>query len=127
MYRLSIPLDKKGTVRVYIDREEIAGGRRTQHRAEERFEVVFRAPEDKLKIPDHESLRYIHQATNPGTEARVVLPPQLEKAVDEIRAQPRERVLDRRSVSMWDRSWVLLLAVALLALEWILRKRWQMI
>ena len=38
-----------------------------------------------------------------------------------------ERVLDRKERPQWDKSWVLLLITALLAIEWLLRKRWQMI
>ena len=44
-----------------------------------------------------------------------------------MQARPRERVLDRRERTQWDKQWVLLLITALLALEWGIRKRLQMI
>ncbi len=42
-------------------------------------------------------------------------------------ARTQQRVVDRRERTQWDASWVLLLLVGLLGVEWALRKRWQMI
>ena len=127
-YRLTFPLTRSGTVRVSIDREEVTAGRRSTERADHSFEVLFRAREDAEKIPDHETLATIVRATNPGqSDARVLAPTELAGAIEELPARPRERVLERRERPLWDRWWVLVGIVALLALEWALRKRWHMV
>lgn len=130
-YRLLLPLKKKGLVRIWIDTSAGGAGsaaRATKERAEKRFEVTYRTREDILKVPDHETLLDIVRATNPGiTEPRVHALHELGQAVSELQARPRERVLERRERPQWDKSWVLLLITALLGLEWLLRKRWQMI
>ena len=126
-YRLQLPLKKRGLVRVWIDRGSKAG-RGGKDRAEKRFEVRYRAREDILKVPDHETLEDIMRATNPEVASPEVFKlHQLGQAVEEMQARPRERVLDRRERSQWDKTWVLLLITGLLGLEWLLRKRWQMI
>lgn len=129
MYRLSLPLTRPGTVRITVDREETTGGRRTTERAEKRFNVSFRAKEDVLRVPDHRALLDIARATNPGREeqVRVLALDEVAAAVAAMPARPRERILDRREVQAWDRLWVLLALVALLALEWALRKRWHLV
>ncbi len=129
MYRLSLPLTRPGTVRITIDREETTGGRRTTERAEKRFEVNFRAKEDVLRVPDHRTLLDVARATNPGREAtaKVLALDEVAQAVAAMPARPRERVLDRREVPLWDRLPVLLAIVVLLAIEWALRKRWHLV
>ena len=130
-YRLLLPLKKKGLVRIWIDASASgasASARATKERAEKRFEVTYRTREDILKVPDHETLLDIVKATNPAAPApRVYALHELAEAVSAMQARPRERVLDRRERSQWDKSWVLFLITGLLALEWLLRKRWQMI
>ena len=126
-YRLQLPLKTKGLVRVWIDRDAKAG-RGGKDRAEKRFEVRFRAREDILKVPDHAALAAIMRATNPEvSDPKVFKLHQMAQAVEEMQARPRERILDRQERSQWDKTWVLLLIAGLLAVEWLLRKRWQMI
>ncbi len=127
-YRLLLPLKKKGLVRIWIDRSTTSGTRATKERAEKRFDVTYRTREDILKVPDHETLLDIATVTNPGTrEPKVHALHELGTAVAQMQARPRERVLDREERTQWDKQWVLLLITAILALEWGLRKRWQMI
>jgi len=127
-YRLLLPLKKKGLVRVWIDRSTPGAGRATKERAEKRFEVNYRTREDILKVPDHDVLLGIVTATNPGlAEPRVHALHEIGEAVDAMQARPRERVLNREERSQWDKEWVLFLITALLAVEWLLRKRYQMI
>ena len=119
---------KQGLVRIWIETQDKAGGLKAGERAEKRFEVNFRAKEDILKVPDHETLHDIMRTTNPsGRDVAVLKLYELDDFVKNTQAQPRERVLDRRERTQWDRSWVLLVITALLAIEWLLRKRWQMI
>ncbi|MDA1194301.1 MAG: VWA domain-containing protein [Planctomycetota bacterium] len=127
-YRLLLPLKKRGLVRIWIDRSADVAGRATKGRAEKRFEVTYRTREDMLKVPDHDTLLDIAKATQPGvSDARVYALHELEEAVAGIQALPRERVLDRRERTQWDKTWVLLLITSLLAVEWLIRKRYQMI
>ena len=127
-YRFELPLDRPGNLRIAIEREDFAGGRRITQRAAKRIEVNFRAQEDILKAPDHDTLLHIAKATRPqGADARVIAPWELAGVMDELPARPRERVLDRKEITLWDRAPILWLLVGLLAIEWILRKRWQMV
>lgn len=129
LYRVDLPLLQPGTMRISIDREETTGGRRTTERAERRFEVHFRAQEDVLRIPDHALLLEVAKASQPALagEARVLAPWEAREALLAWPARPRERVLDRREVALWDRWPVLLVLVGLLALEWALRRRYQLV
>ncbi len=127
-YSLLLPLKKKGLVRVWIDRSAPGAGRTGKERAERSFEVNFRAREDILKVPDHETLAHIVKVTNPGGGEPVVHKlHEIDEVVSQMQARPRERVLDRRERTQWDKTWVLLLITALLGLEWLIRKRLQMI
>jgi len=126
-YRLQLPLKTKGLVRVWIDQGSTAG-RGGKERAEKRFEVRFRAREDILKVPDHAALKEIARATNPEVrDPQVFKLNEMAGAVADMQERPRERVLDRRERTQWDKTWVLLLITLVLGLEWLLRKRWQMI
>ena len=127
-YRLLLPLKKKGLVRIWIDRSTTSGTRATKERAEKRFEVTYRTREDILKVPDHDTLLDIVKDTNPKLrEPKVHALHEVGDAVAQMQARPRERVLDRRERTQWDKQWVLLLITAILALEWGIRKRLQMI
>ncbi len=127
-YRLLLPLKKKGLVRVWIDRSTPGAARATKERAEKRFEVNYRTREDILKVPDHEALLGIVTATNPGqANPKVHALHEIGDAVASLQARPRERVLNREERTQWDKEWVLLLITSLLAVEWLLRKRYQMI
>ncbi len=127
-YSLMLPLKKKGLVRIWIDRSTPGTTGAGKQRAERSFEVNYRAREDILKVPDHDALRDIVAATNPGVaEPRVRKLYEISEVVAGMQDRPRERVLDRRERTQWDKTWVLLLITALLGLEWLLRKRYQMI
>lgn len=127
-YRLDLPLKRKGIVRAWIEGRVEGGGRRGAERAEKRFEVSYRAREDILKVPDHDLLREVARLTHPaGASPGVLTLAGMEDAVAALEARPREKVLRRDERTQWDRAWVLGLLTALLGLEWLLRKRWQMI
>ena len=124
-YRLLLPLRQPGTVRIFIDRSDEAG---RGERAERRIQVNFRAKEDILKVPDHEQLREIMRATHgKGVDPTLLGLHELSQFVATMKTQPREKVLDRKEETQWDNLLTLLLAVLLLAIEWALRKRWQMV
>ena len=74
-----------------------------------------------------ETLKDIARETNPGAEVRVHKLYEMREVVERMQARPRERVLDRRERTQWDKTWVLLLITALLGIEWLIRKRLQMI
>ncbi len=127
-YSLMLPLKKKGLVRIRIGRPAPRPRRGGKDRAEKRFEVTFRAREDVLKVPDHMTLKDIVAATNPSAaEPAVHRLDEIEEVVAHMQARPRERVLSRQERTQWDKTWVLLLITGLLAVEWLLRKRLQMI
>ena len=124
VYRTAVRLGSSGTYRVYVDPPQRDGGAR----AEKRIEARFATTEDQDKVPDHETLRAVVKATNPaGAPVRVWAPWQLDELAASIPARTTERILARDEVELWDGPWALLLATAVLALEWILRKRFQMI
>ena len=129
-YRMHLPMRQQGQYRIWIERDEInpATGRTNRQRAEKRLEVLYKAREDILKVPDHETLRDIVRATNPNSPTAEVLGlHQLGTLTQELKSRPRERILDRRDRTEWDRWWVLVLIVGLLTIEWVMRKRLQMI
>lgn len=127
-YIKSLPLRQQGQYRVLIEVDERSSGSRRVERAERRFTVKYRAREDILKVPDHETLAQIVKATNPPSAPQEVLRlDQLGEIDQRLTARPRERVLDRRQHKQWDKWWVLAIFAGLLGLEWALRKRWQMV
>ncbi len=128
-YRMYLPLRKQGQYRLWIEETARApGARASRERAERRITVNFRAKEDILKVPDLETMRDIAREANPvARKADAIKLYELEDFVAKTQDRPRERVLDREERTQWDKWWVLLLITALLALEWALRKWWQMI
>jgi hypothetical protein len=106
------------------------GERDAGARAEQRFVARFATKEAQDKVPDHDLLATLARATNPpGPAERVFVwsPWQLRTLLDGLESRTTPRQLSRRDEPLWDNVWPLLLATAILALEWILRKRFQMI
>lgn len=129
-YRMYLSLARKGTYRVWISDTGTGAGRDRGYgsRAERRIEVVFRAPELRLTIPDHELLHTIVEETDGRLlDHELARLYDLEDLARGLPARTAQRVLDRRERTQWDKSWVLLLLVGLLGVEWAVRKRWQMI
>ena len=127
-FGMLLPVRAQGTYRIWIDDSAGAAARGGGGRAERRFDALFATAERQQPMPDHPSLARIALETDGYLpDGRVARPDELERVAKELPARTARRVLDRRAHTLWDRSWVLLLLVGLLALEWMLRKRWQMI
>ena len=128
-YRFYIPVRKEGSYRIWIDPGRGVGASlRTSERPEHPFEAYYRAAENVKKMPDLELLKGIRKEANPSGRAGEVLRlPDLAEYVQNMQTRERERVLERTEKTMWDKWWVLVLITFLLAVEWLLRKRWQMI
>ena len=103
-------------MRIWIDRGGAgSAARATKERAEKRFEVNYRAREDILKVPDHETLRDIVRGDE-SRRGRAACPQAARdrpRSYPDMQARPRERVLERRERTQWDKTWVLLLITAL--------------
>ncbi len=126
VYRTTLRLPAGGTYLAYVD----PGERDAGARAEQRFVARFATKEAQDKVPDHDLLATLARATNPpGPAERVFVwsPWQLRTLLDGLESRTTPRQLSRRDEPLWDNVWPLLLATAILALEWILRKRFQMI
>lgn len=126
LYRTTLRLPSSGTYLAYVD----PGERDAGARAEQRFVARFATKEAQDKVPDHDLLAALARATNPAGPAERVLvwaPWQLRTLVDGLESRTTPRQLSRRDEPLWDNAWPLVLATAILALEWILRKRFQMI
>jgi len=126
-YRLYRPLRRKGTYRLWI-RDPDDTGRGVGNRAERRIEVEYRAQELRLTLPDHDLLAAIVEETDGRfVDDRLARLSDLPALAQDLPARTAQRIVDRRERTQWDAPWVLLLLVALLGLEWALRKRWQML
>jgi len=126
LYRTSVRLPAGGTYLAYVDPPDRDAGAR----AEQRFVARFATKEAQDKVPDHDLLAAVGRATNPPGPADrtfVYAPWQLRSLVDGLESRTTPRQLSRRDEPLWDNPWPLLLATAILALEWVLRKRFQMI
>jgi hypothetical protein len=126
LYRTTLRLPAGGTYLAYVDPLERDAGAR----AEQRFVARFATKEAQDKVPDHELLATLARATNPpGPAERVFVwsPWQLRALLDGLESRTTPRQLSRRDEPLWDNVLPLILATAILALEWILRKRFQMI
>ncbi len=123
-YRTTIPIRRSGTWRIWISDPTATG----EERAEHRFEAVDETPERQLTDPNHALLAEIARQTDGRLfDGRVARIDELAEIARELPARTDRRVIDRAERPQWDKPWVLLLIVGLLALEWILRKRSQMI
>jgi hypothetical protein len=124
VFKAQVRLPQSGAYRIYVDPPTRDGGAR----AEKRIEAAFATKEDQDTIPDHETLRLLVRLCNPASqEARLLSPADVRGLVEGLPARTTERETDRRDIPLWDNAWTLLLALALLGLEWVLRKRLQLI
>jgi uncharacterized membrane protein len=123
-YRFYLPIRESGTYRLWIETPSELGVR--TDRAERRIRADFRSPEKRETVPNHELLGKIARETG-GHVVPLHHLPALARDPARLPARTIERVLDRKEQTQWDAPWVLLLLVALLAVEWLARKRAQMI
>jgi hypothetical protein len=123
-YRMVLPIRHSGTYRLWIEGPNEPGVR--TDRAEKRIKVDFRSPELRETLPDHEVLKTIARETD-GQLIRLQDLPALAADPARLPSGTIERVLDRAERAQWDKPWVLFLLVGLLAVEWLLRKKAQMI
>src|SRR5262245_47262708 len=124
LYRTQVRLPRSGTYRIIVSPPARDGG----ERAEKRIEARFATKEAQDTVPDHETPAAIARIANPvGTATGLVPIWDAPAALDRLPPRTTERVSDRQEIQMWDTSTTLFLVVAVLALEWILRKRAQLI
>jgi Mg-chelatase subunit ChlD len=120
LYRTEVRLPQSGTYRITV-------GPPARDRAEKSVTARFATKEDQDTIPDHETLREAANRGNPAQTGRVYAPWEVPGLPAKIPARTTERVLDREEIPLWDTVWTLVLATVLLGVEWVLRKRYQMI
>jgi len=124
LYRTQVRLPRSGTYRIMVSPPARDGG----ERAEKRIEARFATKEAQDTVPDHETLAAIVRMTHPAGSAHPLVHVwDAKSALDALPPRTTERVSDRQEIQIWDTSTTLLLVVAVLALEWILRKRAQLI
>jgi hypothetical protein len=123
-YRTHLSLRRPGTYRLWIEAPGKPGER--AERAEKRFLAESKSAEQRLTLPNHELLKRIARETDGRVVALQDLPDLVEDP-ERLPSRTVERILDRRERSQWDRGWVLLLLAGLLVVEWIVRRRLQMI
>jgi hypothetical protein len=124
LYKTYLRLVTKGSYRVYVDPPERDGGARAEHP----FEVRYATKEDQDKVPDHELLKLIVEKTNPPSQpGRLWAPWQMSDLVRSIPPFSTPQKINPHDEPLWDNAWLLVLVTAILAVEWILRKRFQMI
>jgi hypothetical protein len=123
-YRMVLPIRHSGTYRLWIEAPGAPGER--PDRAEKRFTADYRSPELRETMPNFELLQRIAHETD-GQVIRLHELPEVASDAARIPSRTVERLLGRREVQQWDRTSVLYLLVALLAVEWLLRKRSHMV
>jgi hypothetical protein len=124
LYRTQLRLPRSGTYRITV----APPARDAGERAEKRIEARFATKEAQDTVPDHETLAAIARVANPvGTSVQPVPIWEAPDRLASLDARTTERVSDRQEIQIWDSSTTLLLVVGVLALEWILRKRAQLI
>lgn len=114
IYRSRIVATRPGTYRLYAD----------PGRDEERAERTFVVEETTLEMRDPlMDARTMEEIAN-ASRGKMLNPAQFLKMVDDGVVTPGAvlRSGERRTVDLWDRSWVLYLFVGLLAIEWIVRR-----
>ena len=87
------------------------------------FQVVQSTLEGRDLLLDESTLRDLADASDGGAYLNLWdAPDDLDPA-----AKTTPVTTNPRSRELWDNPWILLLAVGLLAAEWILRKRWHLV
>jgi hypothetical protein len=123
-YRFHLPIRDSGVYRLWIETPSEPGV--PNDRAEKRIRADFRSTEKRETMPNHPLLEQIARETD-GQFIRLDELPGLVSDANRLPSRTIERVLEREEKSQWDSPWVLLGLVALLALEWFVRKKMQMI
>jgi len=117
LYRASFDVERPGLYSAWIESE----GRRV---ASSEFEVVLPSRENADPTPDPETMKAIASLTRGRALdlARVQ-----ELAAEFPGGEEHREPISAELVDAWDRWGTLLLALALLSIEWVLRKRWEMV
>jgi hypothetical protein len=121
VYRASLELDRPGTYRAWVV-GAIAG--RAQRASTTEFEVVLPSRENQDPSPDPETLAAL-AARSGGTFLELARARQL--AAQFPGGEERREPISSRLEDAWDGWHTLLLALGLLGLEWILRKRAELV
>ena len=123
-YATHAVLRRSGAYRVTVEPSSREGG----DRAEKEIDAKFATKEDQDTVPDHVGLRELVKAANPPGQAdRTVRLWELPHVLDALPPRTTDRVTDQREVQLWDTGTPLLLVTLLLGLEWLWRKRYQLI
>jgi uncharacterized membrane protein len=117
LYRTTLDPDRPGLYRVWIE----AGGERI---AGAEFEVVLPSLENRDPSPDPGLLREVSRLSG----GRAVDLAGLAELWDEFPGgEERREPISSRLTDVWDRWATLLFALAVLSVEWVLRKRWELV
>ncbi len=118
----SFVLEEPGAVSVLV-----LGGDRPEGEVLAREDVLVKIPDRELahSSQDRETLEAIARASKGG---RYVFLAEADSLVDDFaKVVPFEREVDRKTRPLWDTWWTLLLVLAILAVEWTLRKRARLV
>lgn len=117
LYRASFDVERPGLYSAWIESE----GRRV---ASAEFEVVLPSRENADPTPDPETLSAVASLTR----GRAVELARLRELAAEFPGGEEHREpISAELVDAWDRWTTLLIALAVLSVEWVLRKRWEMV
>jgi hypothetical protein len=117
LYRAVLECDRPGLYRAWI---ESAGTRLTSTE----FEVVLPSRENADPTPDPAALALLARESG----GRAVELGQIGQLLEEFPGgEDWREPISSRLQDAWDRWGTLALALAVLALEWILRKRWELV
>lgn len=116
-YRISLELNRAGLYRAYTEHE----GKRT---ASAEFELVLPSRENNNPAPDPELMARVAQASG-GIAMELADLDALEDALPG--GEERREALSSELDDIWDSFSTLALALLVLCLEWILRKRWELV
>jgi hypothetical protein len=117
LYRGTLDPDRPGLYRVWIE----VGGERI---AGAEFEVVLPSLENRDPSPDPALLREVSRLSG----GRAVDLARLAELWDEFPGgEERREPISSRLTDVWDRWATLLFALAVLSVEWVLRKRWELV
>ncbi|MCY2958642.1 MAG: VWA domain-containing protein [Planctomycetota bacterium] len=117
LYRASFDVERPGLYSAWIESE----GRRV---ASAEFEVVLPSRENADPTPDPETMSAVASLTH----GRAVDLARVRELASEFPGGEEHREpISAELIDAWDRWGTLLLALAVLSIEWVLRKRWEMV
>lgn len=118
VFRGALDPDRTGVQRVWIEKD-------SERISNAEFEVVIPSLESADPTPDPGALAELSALSG----GRAVDPARLDELWREVLAGGEERrdPISARLDDIWDHWWTLLAVVAVLAAEWILRKRYQLV